>query len=242
MKIAFFSDVHANLEALKAVLSDAQSEKVDKMFFLGDAVGYGPDPNECVELIAENAETCLMGNHDYAALGLLNTINFNSYAQQAIEYTQRVLTRENKEKIADFELEAFFKEFHMVHATPEHPNQWDYIVSLEDAEENFPHIKKQICLIGHSHYPAIICNSNGSAPEIIRDTSIRLDKKNKYIVNIGSVGQPRDRNSASCYLIYNSKGRTIKLQRVSYNFKLTQEKMAKAELPEYLITRLEKGK
>lgn len=242
MRLAFFSDVHANLEALEAFLRDAADEKVDKLHFLGDAVGYGPDPNECVKKICEVSGIRLMGNHDYAAMGLLDTSSFNQFAQEAIDYTRRVLSEESIALMADFSLEETIDDFHLVHATPERPHQWDYIVTLEDAAVNFPHIRKRVCLIGHSHYPAIISRNNGASPILVHEDSIKIKKKQEYIINIGSVGQPRDSNPRSCYLIYDSKEKTARLKRVEYDIAATQKKMADAGLPEYLITRLAKGR
>ncbi|MBD3170101.1 MAG: metallophosphoesterase [candidate division Zixibacteria bacterium] len=242
MKIAFFSDVHANLAALKAFRDDIRGEKVDKVFFLGDAVGYGPNPNECLEIVCGISEVCLMGNHDYAALGLLDTSGFNQYAREAIDFTERILTEENKSRIAEFELEYQYEDFHMVHSTPEEPGQWDYIVTLEDADVNFGFVKRRICLIGHSHYPAIICKDNGAPPALIKEQSVKLDKKKSYIINIGSVGQPRDNDPRSCYLIYDTKKREARLKRVEYDIADTQNRMREVGLPDYLINRLEKGR
>jgi len=242
MKIGFFSDVHANLEALTAVLENARSEKVDKLFFLGDAVGYGPNPNECVELICANASACLMGNHDYAALGMLDTSSFNRYAKEAIDFTQAVLTKQNRNCLMEFEREYLFEDFHMVHSTPTKPNQWDYIITLDDAEQNFPTLKRRIGLIGHSHFPAIVCKANGSFPVLVRSDSIKIEKDQQFIINIGSVGQPRDNNPDSCYMLYDSPSNMARLKRVKYDIKITQDKMSKAGLSEYLINRLEKGR
>ncbi|MBD3233103.1 MAG: hypothetical protein GF315_05210 [candidate division Zixibacteria bacterium] len=242
MRIGFFSDVHANLPALQAFLEDSKSENLDELYFLGDAVGYGPDPNECVELIVENAQKCLMGNHDYAALGLMETTCFNNFAEEAIEFTQKTLSPKNRQVMMDFELECFLKDFHLVHATPLKPNHWDYIMTLEDAEDNFPHVKRLVCLIGHSHFPVIVAKENGTMSEIVHDTSVRIEKENKYIINIGSIGQPRDKNPDSCYLIYDSDKREAKLKRVKYDIKATQKRMRDVGLPDYLIQRLEKGR
>ncbi len=242
MKTAFFSDVHANLEALLAVMKDAETEGVKKYYFLGDAVGYGPNPNECLEIICNNASICLMGNHDYAALGLLDTSCFNDYAKQAIDFTERVLTEDNKRRLANFELEYIYDDFHLVHSTPKIPNHWDYILTMEDAEANFPYTKKNICLIGHSHFPVIIEKANGSEAKLLGGNEVKIDKTKKYIINIGSVGQPRDNNPDSCYLIYDTKSKTARLKRVGYDIKLTQKKMEEAGLPKYLIERLGKGR
>ncbi len=239
MKLGFFSDIHSNLEALEAVLSDAVSESIDRLIFLGDAVGYGPDPNECVELICNNAEVCLMGNHDHAALGLTNMHCFNRYARESIEFTQRILTRKSKILLASFKFEHIFEDFHLVHSSPRNPKHWEYITSIQDARQNIPFIKKRICIIGHTHIPIVFCQEkDGGLTEESDVGGLRLSREKSYIINVGSAGQPRDNNSDSCYLIYDTESRMINFKRIPYDIKTTKQKMAKAGLPDFLIGRL----
>jgi predicted phosphodiesterase len=242
MRYGFFSDVHSNLEALKAVAADFQKEKLDRVFFLGDAVGYGPDPNECTSIINQAADVKLMGNHDYAALGLIETNLFNEYAQKSMEWTKSVLTEKSLEILSHFSMDHRFDQSYLVHSTPKEPQEWNYILDLDDAEENFNFFSKQACIIGHSHFPVIIKKYDQRHCFLHEETWIKMEKGFKYIINIGSVGQPRDGSNQACYLIYDAKEKIFTLKRLSYDFKKTQEKMKKRGLPRFLIDRLAVGR
>jgi predicted phosphodiesterase len=242
MKYGFFSDVHANLEALKACIIDFRSEKLDKLFFLGDAVGYGPNPDECVKLINEISEVNLMGNHDYAALGLMETEYFNQYAAESMGWTKNSISEKTMEIMSDFELTHVIDRILLVHSSPREPENWHYILDMEDAEENFDFFKEKICLLGHTHRPYIVYKSESEEAILSKETEVNIEDKYRYLVNIGSVGQPRDGDPRSCYLIYDSDAGSLRLKRVQYDVKSTQMVMAKIGLPEYLIDRLAVGR
>jgi diadenosine tetraphosphatase ApaH/serine/threonine PP2A family protein phosphatase len=242
MKFAFFSDVHANLAALRASVLDFQNEKIDRIFFLGDAVGYGPNPNECVELIDEIAEIKLMGNHDYAALGLMETDYFNQYAAESMNWTRNSLNQKTIEILSDFELSAEIDNFLMVHASPKDPQRWHYILDMSDVEENFKHFENRICFVGHTHRPFIISKNKDGNCIISHQSEEKVLNDCQYLVNIGSVGQPRDNDPRCCYAIYDNVENIIRLKRVDYDLGQTQQQMAKLGLPEYLIDRLSVGR
>lgn len=242
MRYGFFSDVHANLEALKVVEADFKKEKLDKIFFLGDAVGYGPNPNECTSIINEIAEIRLMGNHDYAALGLIETNLFNPYAQKSMEWTKSVLNEKSLNTLSDFPIDHRFDGLYLVHSTPKEPQEWNYIFDLDEAEENFNFFNKQVCLIGHSHYPAIIKKYKDKHCFLHDDSWVQLEEGFRYIVNIGSVGQPRDGSNKACYLIFDTEEKRATLKRLPYDYKKTQAKMEKRGLPPFLIERLALGR
>lgn len=242
MRYGFFSDVHANLEALKVVVADFKKEKLDKILFLGDAVGYGPDPNECTFIIEDVSEIKLMGNHDYAALGLIETNLFNPYAQNAMEWTKNVLNEKSLKILSSFSMDHRFDRFYLVHSTPKEPQEWNYIFDLDDAEDNFNFFNKQVCLIGHSHYPAIIKKYNDKHCFLHDETWVQIEEGFRYIVNIGSVGQPRDGSNKACYLIYDDKQKRAALKRLSYDYEKTQAKMEKRGLPQFLADRLASGR
>jgi predicted phosphodiesterase len=242
MRYGFFSDVHSNLEALRAVIEDIEKEKLEKIFFLGDAVGYGPDPNECVELIQKIATKPLMGNHDYAALDMMETSWFNQYAKEAIEWTKKKLNEKNFQILSDYAMDNRFQIFHMVHSTPKDPTSWDYIFDLDEAEENFRFFQTQICLVGHSHRPFIIKKFDAKQCFLHEDTAVKIEEGFKYLINIGAVGQPRDGDNRASYLIYEDEDKIAQLKRVSYDIKKTQKKMRKAKLPQFLIERLYYGR
>ena len=242
MLVGFFSDVHSNLEALEAVLEDFKKEKLDKFYFLGDAVGYGPNPNECVELIQKVAGKHLMGNHDYAALDMMGTNWFNQYAKEAIEWTKKNLSEKNHQTISTYLMDYRFDNFHLVHSTPKEPENWDYIFSLDEAEENFSFFNRQVCLIGHSHRPFIIKKYQTRHCFLVDENEVKLEEQHRYLINIGSVGQPRDGDNRSCYLFYDDQKKILRLKRIPYDMKKTQKKMKKAKLPQFLIDRLVLGR
>ncbi len=242
MRYGFFSDVHGNLEALEAAAADFQEQKLDQLMFLGDAVGYGASPNECLELIQKLANKSLMGNHDYAALGLMETDYFNQYARESIEWTKTILQNGSHEVMSSFYLTYKFDQFHLVHATPKEPEAWHYILNLSEAEENFDYFTKRVCLIGHSHRPVIIKKYGDRHCFIHNDTQVGLEEDFRYLINIGSVGQPRDGNPDASYLIYDTETKIAQLRRVPYDVKKAQKKMKKAGLSQYLAERLAVGR
>jgi predicted phosphodiesterase len=242
MRYGFFSDVHSNLEALKVVVADLQKEKLDQVFFLGDAVGYGPDPNECTSIIDQVAVVKLMGNHDYAALGLIETNLFNEYAQRSMEWTTGILTDKSLKVLSKFAMDHRFDESYLVHSTPKEPQEWNYIFDLDDAEENFNFFNKQTCLIGHSHFPVIIKKYDDRHCFLHQETWTKIEKGFKYIINIGSVGQPRDGSNLASYLVYDADEKIARIKRLPYDFAKTQAKMEKRGLPQYLIDRLAVGR
>jgi diadenosine tetraphosphatase ApaH/serine/threonine PP2A family protein phosphatase len=242
MKYGFFSDVHANLEALKACIIDFRAEKLDKVFFLGDAVGYGPYPDECVKLINDVASVKLMGNHDYAALGLMETDFFNQYAAESMGWTKSSISRKTIELMSNFVLQHEFNDTLLVHASPKEPEFWHYILDMDDAKEAFDYFKPRICMLGHTHRPYIVYQDKTGDTILSKQAEETVDKDHRYLVNIGSVGQPRDGDPRSCYLIYDVSKDIIRHKRVSYNIKATQKDMAKIGLPEYLIDRLAVGR
>lgn len=242
MRYGFFSDVHANIEALEAVAEDFQAQKLDQTMFLGDAVGYGASPNECLKLIHRLASRSLMGNHDYAALGLMEADYFNQYARESIEWTKTILENGSHEIMANFYLTYKFDILHLVHATPREPEAWHYILNLSEAEENFGYFTKRVCLIGHSHRPVIIKKFEDRHCFIHNETQATLEDEFRYLINIGSVGQPRDGNPDACYLIYDTDAKVMQLRRVPYDVKKAQKKMKKAGLSQYLAERLSVGR
>ncbi|MCK5127074.1 MAG: metallophosphoesterase family protein [candidate division Zixibacteria bacterium] len=243
MKLAVISDVHANLEALTAVMRDIEKQKVERIFFLGDAVGYGADPNKCVKIINSMCEIKLLGNHDYVAMGLESSRHFNPMAQKSIQWTQDELSSKTIEMLSDFEMESTFLDYHLVHSTPDNPTEWNYILTPEEALHNFDYFSQNYCIIGHSHLPSVFSLTPDKTVKMAEgNDSFTADKENRYIINTGSVGQPRDGNKDACYLIIETDSETFEFIRVAYDLETAQKKMQKAQLPEYLITRLANGK
>jgi diadenosine tetraphosphatase ApaH/serine/threonine PP2A family protein phosphatase len=241
MKVAFISDIHGNLEALESVLRDIEKEGVEKIHFLGDVVGYGCDPNECVKLVATHCEFKLLGNHDFAAMGLESIENFNQVAQASMTWTIEKITKKSVTLLADFEMDADFLDYHLVHASPEEPEQWHYILNAAQATTQFEHFSQSICFIGHSHIPAIfIRDKEGNIMQMAK-SSLECSPEKRYLINVGSVGQPRDNDPRACYVITDTDSNKINYRRVDYDVKTTQVKMKKAKLPDFLIERLAVG-
>jgi len=240
MRYAFFSDVHANLEALEAVFRDMEQEGVEKVACLGDLVGYGPWPNECIQRVQEITPSVVVGNHDWGAIGRADLETFNVYARMAIEWTQQQLTEESRQYLRSLPLQLQLDDFTLVHASPRYPEEWEYILTLDEAIDNFDYFSTSVCLIGHSHVPIIIFKK-GERYGVLRETEIEIDPEARYIINIGSVGQPRDFDPRACYVIYDSSSRKFQFRRISYNIQATQSEMLENGLPNYLIERLSYG-
>lgn len=241
MEYAVISDVHANLEALRAVITNIKGRGLKRVLFLGDAVGYGPNPNECTELIEETSEVLLAGNHDWAVLGRTDIEYFNEYARAAILWTETVLSEENRKTLSQLSITKSLSEdsLFLVHSTPKRPEEWHYLLTSWDAEVNFHYFKERICFLGHSHLPFII-EKLPSGEMIVHKEKAEIKKQeSRYIISAGSVGQPRDHNPKACYAIIDDVH--VELIRVEYDIEETQEKMMRAGLPEPLIERLERG-
>ncbi|MBN2365539.1 MAG: metallophosphoesterase family protein [Calditrichaeota bacterium] len=235
MKIAVISDIHANLAALQQALDAIRQLKPDKIVCLGDIVGYGPRPNECVDLVRENCQVCLMGNHDHAVLGLTDTYYFNQYAREAINWTRRMLTIGNKAYLENLQFSHYEGEILYVHSTPEYPEEWHYILSEYEAKKYLERIKQKICFIGHSHIPVIFSNKRGT----ISEKEIKVaDSDEKYIVNVGSIGQPRDGDHRLCFVFYDTESRQLRYIRKKYPVQETYDEILANQLPPFLAMRL----
>lgn len=240
MNYAVISDVHANIEALRAVLTEIRNKKITDILFLGDAVGYGPDPDECVEVLKSECKVLLAGNHDKAAIGLTDIEFFTPYARAAIEWTKETITEKTISILKDLPISKEIEDSKilLVHSTPKQPEEWHYLLSLWDAEINFHYFENKICLLGHSHRPSIIERLPSGEMIAYRDEAMIGDAE-RYMINAGSVGQPRDGDPMACYVVINDE--SVKLHRVEYDIKKTQDKMRRAGLPIQLIERLARG-
>jgi predicted phosphodiesterase len=244
MRIGIFSDLHSNLEALQSVIRYLARQKIEQYLFLGDLVGYGPNPNECVELIRNLGGKAVAGNHDCGVCEKTDIDNFNDAAKRAIFWTKRVISESNRAYLRSLPLTDIYHDILLVHASPDKPETWKYIFTLAQAQEQFAHFQEKICLIGHSHIPLIVeKHDQTNRCVVINKTKVKIKSSGyRYLINVGSVGQPRDNLAASCFVIYDTKNSYFEIKRLEYNFKLTQEKILKARLPEILALRLAKGK
>lgn len=234
--------MHGNLAALEAVLKDVETQKADCIAFLGDAVGYGPKPNECVARLAECSSVSLMGNHDYAAIGSLSIDSFNGFARDAMMMTRAALTDETLATITSYRQVQVDPPYHLVHSSPDAPLAWHYVLNVRDAMGQFDHFQTPFCLLGHTHRPMIVMRRPGGSYSEPEASKIRLQDGNRYLFNVGSVGQPRDGNPDACYLIMDETEGTAEMRRVSYPVKDTQMAMEVLNMPTFLIERLAVGK
>jgi predicted phosphodiesterase len=244
MKTAIISDIHANIEALNAVLSDIESLHITEIVCLGDIVGYGPNPNECIATVKSKCSVTLLGNHDAAALDSVSTQNFNINAKIAIEWTSDQLSVEPRTFIENLPMSKIDAEKTYVHATPYEPRMWYYITSIEEAVFNFQFFETKFCFVGHTHIPVIISMDHDQKIKVTQENFFEYipSDETRYLVNVGSVGQPRDKNPRSCYGIIDTDVCSFVLRRIDYDIKKCQEKMRKNKLPEFLVVRLEEGK
>lgn len=242
MKIALLSDVHGNLEALQSVLRSITRQHVDRVLFLGDIVGYGANPNECIEAVRETADVILAGNHDWAAIGKSATYSFNPVALAAIRWTENRLQPQHRAFLAALPLQYATDDFLCVHATPQHPEAWGYIIDEDDAAVGFEHFPQQACFTAHSHYPIIFVRDKTGMPWSENKMEIKLREGLRYIINSGSVGQPRDGNPQASYGIYDGDSREYRRVRVSYDIEGAQKKILGAGLPAFLAARLSLGR
>ena len=241
MRTLIISDIHANLTAFNAVLEDAKDDW-DVIWCLGDIVGYGPDPNECVAKLREYEHIALSGNHDWAVLNRLDLNTFNDEAYRAIKWTQEVLSDESLVFLEGLESSTIQGDFTLAHASPRQP-VWEYVVDEQTAIVNFKLIKTPYCLVGHSHMPLIFLEVDAKTVEMYApqyNQPLQLNGP-RLIANPGSVGQPRDYDPRAAYALLDTEDLTLEHRRVDYAIAETQERMASLELPIRLINRLQFG-
>lgn len=243
MRILILSDIHANLPALEAVLQDA--DPFDKIWCIGDAVGYGPHPNECVALLNEYDHLCVAGNHDWAVLERLDIQDFNPDARQAVLWTQKELTEIGREYLAQLPTRLESEDFTIVHGSPREPI-WEYVLLTSLAATNFHWFNTCYCLVGHTHSPAIYQELTDNASTSARSLSVKCDEPlqlgdSRLIINPGSVGQPRDGDARASYVILDLEERSVTYRRVSYPIEDTQTHMRECDLSDRLVARLAHG-
>jgi predicted phosphodiesterase len=242
LRIGILSDIHSNLEALEAVDEAFKAAAVDVILFAGDVVGYGPDPNPCTEWVRTNAELAVAGNHDFAAIGKMDPETFNNHAREAVIWNGDQLDDEAEQYLMGLPMTESMEGVTIVHASPRAPDQWEYIFTLWDAEVNFSHFETEFCFVGHSHQPVMVDLDPGGNVSVVPGDFLRAEKEHRYLINVGSVGQPRDGNPAACVGILDTDTSEFRLSRVDYNVRITQEKMRKAGLPQPLADRLSEGR
>mgnify|MGYP001467594124 CR=1 FL=1 len=241
VRYAILGDIHSNLEALEAVLSALESERIDHYVCVGDVVGYGADPKACLDRTREICDVVVAGNHDLAVAGTLSMEFFNEYAKAAILWTREQLGEDDVAWLRDLPLQADVdRNTMLVHSTVHDPAAFDYLLTSYDAHLSMRVLKKPLCFVGHSHIP-ITFMERGGLGFTFADT-IDLTRVEKVIVNPGSVGQPRDENPHAAYGIYDTVKRRVTLHRTPYDIATASRKIEAAGLPRPLADRLHVGK
>ena len=247
MKIGIIADIHGNKESLTEVLKELKD--VEQIICLGDIVGYGADPIYCIDKMRELGCLCLKGNHEGGLTGELDLYFFNEYAKNALLWTKKQLDEKNFHYLSELPKKISIAQDIMpdvmgVHGSPREP-LWEYILDLQTAEEIFNGFNFKIYFVGHSHVPGYFSfhmeNKMVHYFEAIEEIEFRLDEHHSYIVNAGSVGQPRDGSPQASFIIFDTDKRIIHIKRISYPISVAQDKIREAELPQFLAERLSLG-
>ncbi len=232
MRLAIISDIHGNLEALIRTFELIDQQGITETVCLGDVVGYGANPNECMKIVRERCRIILLGNHDAAAVDLSVARQFTELARTSACWTNNVLEPEHKQFIKHLPISEVREDIRFVHASPYDPDEWNYILSYFDARQAFRCFPERICFVGHSHVP-VIYSEEGEVG--------RVRSEGRYVVNVGSVGQPRDRNPHLSFGIFNTEGWIYHNVRAEYDRVTAAEKIRAAGLPRMLADRLVLG-
>jgi predicted phosphodiesterase len=246
LRVAVLSDVHANRPALEAVLGSIAEVGVDELWCLGDMVGYGADPDACTTLIRERCDVCLAGNHDLAVLGELDVSTFSEAAAAAVEWTQANASPETIEFLGGLKAAGSRAEIGLYHASPRDP-VWEYVLSIEQAEAALDVQPERLCLIGHSHIALFFTRPADAKPTFTQgsqagDGAVLELGSGEWLLNPGSVGQPRDADPRAAWLELDTEACTARYHRVTYDIAAAGEAILAAGLPSSLAERLHAGR
>jgi predicted phosphodiesterase len=241
MRVAVLSDIHGNLHALRAVLDAVAAEEVDALWCLGDLVGYGPRPNECCAEVKRTAQLCLVGNHDLGVLGRIPLAEFSDDAAAAARWSQSVLSAEARMFLERLQSLDAADDVELFHASPRDP-VWEYVLSDEVALAAFRLTSARVVLVGHSHVALAFVLEDGAVDGAVVPGGAEIDLTDgRFILNPGSVGQPRDGDPRAAYLVLDLEARRALHRRVAYPIERTQEEIRERGLPEALADRLTHG-
>ena len=240
---AVLSDIHSNFEALDTVLKDIEEQGVEKILSIGDVVGYAAEPSKCLVTLRKVTDTIVAGNHDYAAVGKTNTDYFTPHAKEAILWTRARLSTEDKDFLSNLPLITELDEegITLVHGTLYEPERFHYLQSYSESEACFSLLKNQFCFLGHTHVPAAILKDNDGSTRVETKEEVNLKDAKQAIINVGSVGQPRDRDPRACYVLYDSGEKLVRFKRLGYSIEGVSRKIIAAGLPEFEAERLKLG-
>ncbi|MEL7625435.1 MAG: metallophosphoesterase family protein [Anaerolineaceae bacterium] len=237
MRTLILSDIHANLTAFEAVLKAAG--EVDQVWFLGDVVGYGPDPNECIALLRSQPNLqAMMGNHDAALMDFISIERFNFEAAEAIRVQSGMINQESRDFLELLRLKLEIEELTLAHGSPRNPI-WEYILTAGIAKANFSNFSTQGCLVGHSHVPCIfVLDDNDEVKILLPDTGDRWKPDGRFILNPGSVGQPRNFDPRAAFVIWDDEEGTFLFKRVNYDIESVVKRILQSGIPKRQATRL----
>lgn len=254
MKYAILGDIHANWPALNVVLDDALREEVSAFASVGDIVGYNPDPVRCIDMVRDMGCTCVLGNHDHFCIRSFGKNDLSQLAAAGVHWARKHLASKHLRYLEGLDKSKIVDGFTLVHATLDSGKKWPYIISAADAAKSFAHQETQVCFCGHTHVPVMfelrdtvtvrhfkrheldMKNVNTQSSE-----KVRLDPDTRYLVNTGSVGQPRDRDPRAAYIIFDPDRAELEIRRLPYNIESTRRRIASARLPKWLGARLGLG-
>lgn len=241
MLLCLFADIHANRQAYEAVIESFSRYNIDNFYCIGDIVGYGANPNECINLTRRINPYIVCGNHDWAAVDLTGLTYFNIYAKEAIRWTKENLDEVGKGYLKSLELVRQDEYLVMVHGTLDNPSEFDYIMDSISTKKTFEAMQTNLCFIGHSHRPEVFTLDANRIDYLYQD-KIYLDERLKYIINVGSIGQPRDGDPRSSFVLFDTEEKYIEFKRVAYDIETAKNNIIKAGLPRVLADRLEVGR
>ena len=240
MRYAVIADIHANLDALEVVLADSKEQKCTHYCCVGDVVGYNANPRECLEIVRSMGMPVVKGNHDEYCSSEEDLDGFNPHAAEAVNWTRKQLTMEDRQWLRDLKYVRLVASFSMVHATLDGPQRWGYVFDKLAAAASFTYQNTSVCFFGHTHVPVAFIRDS-----VVRGgtySKFRVEPGKKYFVNVGAVGQPRDGNPKAGYVVYDLNEGTIELRRLDYDIAKAQKKIMEAGLPQRLADRLALGK
>ena len=240
MKYGILGDIHANLEAFEAVISEMERQGVKKFISVGDLVGYGANPRECIDRVREIDAVVVAGNHDFAAVDKLNIDFFNTYARESALWTRAALRDKDRDFIKSLKLIEYCDNFTVVHSSLYMPELFEYIQTSYDAHLSFEQQTTPLSFLGHSHVPVNFFKRKNVSFNM--ETEVKLEDGVKAMINVGSIGQPRDENPDAVCVVYDSTAMKIVITRVRYDVEKTASKIVGAGLPEILAERLKYGR
>src|SRR5262245_33776089 len=240
MKFAIIADIHANLEAFQVVLNDTKEQKCTHYACVGDVVGYGASPKECLKIVRDMGMPCVKGNHDEYCSIDEQLDGFKAQASKAVNWTRRQLSDDDRQWLRDLKYMRMVTSFTLVHATLDGPQRWGYVFDKLAAAASFTYQNTAVCFFGHTHVPVAFMRDS-----VVRGgtySKFKVEQGKKYFVNVGAVGQPRDNNPKAAYVVYDVHEGTIELRRLEYDIGSAQKKILAAGLPERLAERLAYGR